>query len=161
MSWARQAFEEGMRLRSRLSILQLTQPCHCRRSATPTASLQRAASTSSSQAAADQIKPYYVTTPIFYVNADPHVGHLHSDIVADVLARWHQWRYRGASPLQMNNLPSERQRQQVVFSTGTDEHGLKIQRVAEGLKQHPLALCDRISKRFKVSHALHPSWFSS
>lgn len=50
-----------------------------------------------------------VTTPIFYVNGSPHIGHLYSALVADALARWH--RMLGASTL---------------FVTGTDEHGLKV-----------------------------------
>ncbi|KAE8245054.1 hypothetical protein A4X13_0g6108 [Tilletia indica] len=91
-------------------------------------------------------KPYFVTTPIFYVNAVPHIGHLHSDLVADVLARYHAWRYRGWSPTSLS--PSE-DKVQPIFSTGTDEHGLKIQKAAEKAKETPKALCDRISLRFR------------
>ena len=54
-------------------------------------------------------KPFFVTTPIFYVNAVPHIGHVYSAVLADAAARWA--RLRG---------------QTVVFSTGTDEHGLKV-----------------------------------
>ncbi|GAA5829517.1 hypothetical protein JCM11251_000186 [Rhodosporidiobolus azoricus] len=79
-------------------------------------------------------KQYYVTTPIFYVNADPHIGHLHSTLLADVYARYARLRRpsRGA-----------------VLCTGTDEHGLKIQRVAEAQEITPKALCDGVSKRFR------------
>jgi methionyl-tRNA synthetase len=103
-------------------------------------------------------KPYYVTTPIFYVNAGrllsvclgcqlhadvslfasrtaPHVGHLHSLLLTDVLARYARLR----SP-----------ERQVKFATGTDEHGLKIQQVAKQANRDPQDLCDEISERFRV-----------
>jgi valyl-tRNA synthetase len=54
-------------------------------------------------------KPFYVTTPIFYVNAAPHIGHVYSAVLADGIARWKRLNGR-----------------QVVFATGTDEHGLKV-----------------------------------
>jgi len=112
---------------------------------------------SSSSAASNPDKPYFVTTPIFYVNADPHIGHLHSDVVADVLARWHQWRWkgrsiRGVSRNDSANLPKSSV--PAVLSTGTDEHGLKIQKVAETLKVKPQELCDRVSERFRVRKLL-------
>lgn len=82
-------------------------------------------------------KPYYVTTPIFYVNADPHIGHLHSDVLADVLRRYANVRApHGCAPARL--------------TTGTDEHGLKVQRVAESQGVSPLELCDRVSQRFLV-----------
>jgi methionyl-tRNA synthetase len=59
-------------------------------------------------------KKFYVTTPIFYVNAAPHLGHAYADVVADALARWH--RTRG---------------EKTFFLSGTDEHGAKIVRAAE------------------------------
>ncbi|GAA6026859.1 hypothetical protein JCM8097_005913 [Rhodosporidiobolus ruineniae] len=79
-------------------------------------------------------KSYYVTTPIFYVNADPHIGHLHSTLLADIYARYARLRdpQRGA-----------------VLCTGTDEHGLKIQRVAEAQGKSPKELCDGVSERFR------------
>ncbi|KAI0104866.1 tRNA synthetases class I (M)-domain-containing protein [Nemania sp. FL0031] len=77
-------------------------------------------------------KPYYVTTPIFYVNASPHVGHLYSMLVADVLKRWEGLKGREA-----------------YLSTGTDEHGMKIQRAAELQDLHPKALCDANAETFK------------
>ena len=54
-------------------------------------------------------KPYYVTTPIFYVNAAPHVGHLYTMILADVLKRWQLLKGNDA-----------------ILCTGTDEHGMKV-----------------------------------
>ncbi|MEK7650101.1 MAG: methionine--tRNA ligase [Patescibacteria group bacterium] len=59
-------------------------------------------------------KKFYITTPIFYVNAAPHLGHAYADVVADTLARWH--RSRG---------------EKTFFLSGTDEHGAKIVRAAQ------------------------------
>ncbi|RWS23740.1 methionyl-tRNA synthetase-like protein, partial [Leptotrombidium deliense] len=79
-------------------------------------------------------KPYFVTTPIFYVNAEPHVGHLYTLLVADAMKRF-QTMITG---------------KQVLLSTGTDEHGLKvIQRVAESHSLKPIELCDKTSVKFK------------
>uniref|UniRef100_A0AAV1VIA5 methionine--tRNA ligase n=1 Tax=Peronospora matthiolae TaxID=2874970 RepID=A0AAV1VIA5_9STRA len=74
----------------------------------------------------------FITTPIFYVNAAPHIGHVHSAVLADALARWHQVKKRD-----------------VLFTTGTDEHGLKIQEAAEsrGMTDYK-AFCDDVSSRF-------------
>ncbi|KAJ2969719.1 hypothetical protein NUW58_g9914 [Xylaria curta] len=77
-------------------------------------------------------KPYYVTTPIFYVNASPHVGHLYSMLIADILKRWEVLKGREA-----------------YLSTGTDEHGMKVQRAAELQDLHPKALCDANAETFK------------
>ncbi|KAI1135092.1 tRNA synthetases class I (M)-domain-containing protein [Hypoxylon sp. FL0543] len=77
-------------------------------------------------------KPYYVTTPIFYVNASPHVGHLYSMLIADVLKRWQVLKGRPA-----------------ILSTGTDEHGMKVQSAAELQDVHPKALCDTNSETFR------------
>lgn len=68
---------------------------------------------------------------------DPHIGHLHSSLLADVYGRYARLR----NPL----APSP------VVCTGTDEHGLKMQRVAEGRGMSPQELCDQVSPRFKVS----------
>ncbi|GAA5970087.1 hypothetical protein JCM11641_000262 [Rhodosporidiobolus odoratus] len=94
----------------------------------------RPLSTSQIQLDQSNDKSFYVTTPIFYVNADPHIGHLHSTLLADVYARYARLRdpARGA-----------------VMMTGTDEHGLKIQRVAEAKGISPKELCDGVSKRFR------------
>lgn len=56
-----------------------------------------------------QRKPVLISTPIFYVNGSPHIGHLYSALLADALARWH--RYTG---------------HEAYFTTGTDEHGIKV-----------------------------------
>ena len=58
--------------------------------------------------------PFSVTTPIYYVNSDPHLGHAYTTVAADVLARHH--RQRG---------------EEVFFLTGTDEHGAKVARAAQ------------------------------
>ena len=60
------------------------------------------------------MKKFYVTTPIYYVNSRPHLGHLYTTLVADTLARYK--RQRGFD---------------VFFLTGTDEHGVNIERAAE------------------------------
>lgn len=54
-------------------------------------------------------KPYYITTPIFYVNAAPHVGHLYTMVLSDIMKRWHVLKGKKA-----------------ILLTGTDEHGLKV-----------------------------------
>ena len=75
--------------------------------------------------------PFYVTTPIYYVNDAPHIGHSYTTVVADALARWRRlWG------------------DDVVFLTGTDEHGLKIQRAAEANGVSPKEWADRTSARF-------------
>ncbi len=77
-------------------------------------------------------KNYYITTPIYYPSAEPHMGHAYSSIVADIFARFK--RLEGYN---------------VLFLTGTDEHGLKIQREAEKNKKTPQVFCDELSKKFK------------
>lgn len=76
---------------------------------------------------------YYITTPIYYVNAQPHVGHAYTSIAADVLARWH--RLLG---------------EDVHFQTGTDEHGLKIEQAATKAGLSPQAQADRYSAPFRA-----------
>ena len=75
---------------------------------------------------------FYITTPIYYVNDVPHLGHAYTTIVADVLARYQ--RARGRS---------------VHYLTGTDEHGQKIERAATARNQTPLRLADEVVSRFK------------
>ena len=75
---------------------------------------------------------YYVTTPIYYVNAEPHLGHAYTTIAADVLAR--HMRQRG---------------EDVFFLTGTDEHGEPVTQVAEREGITPRELGDRNYVRFK------------
>ena len=77
-------------------------------------------------------KNFYITTPIYYPSGKPHMGHAYSSIIADVFARFKR--------LENYN---------VFFLTGTDEHGLKIQREAEKNKQQPKVFCDNLSKTFK------------
>ncbi|KAK3075705.1 methionyl-tRNA synthetase [Teratosphaeriaceae sp. CCFEE 6253] len=74
---------------------------------------------------ADTAKPYYITTPIFYVNAAPHVGHMYTMILTDVLKRWQMLKQR----------PS-------IMMTGTDEHGMKIQQAAAKAGLPPKDFCD-------------------
>ena len=75
---------------------------------------------------------FYITTPIYYPSAKPHMGHAYSSILADVFARFMR--------LDNNN---------VFFLTGTDEHGLKIQNAAKKNNMDPLDYCNKISKTFK------------
>lgn len=82
-------------------------------------------------------KPYYITTPIFYPNAEPHIGHLYSLVIGDVFARYHRLQDRD-----------------VRFLAGTDEHGLKIQKAAHawsGGEGNEKKFCDSLSERFRVS----------
>ena len=76
-------------------------------------------------------KRYYITTPIYYPTARPHMGHAYSSIIADFFARFKS----------IDNY-------KVHFLTGTDEHGLKIQRSAEKAGEDPQKFCDKISKTF-------------
>ena len=75
---------------------------------------------------------FYVTTPIYYVNDAPHIGHAYTTVTADALARWH--RLIGDD---------------THFLTGTDEHGLKIQRTAEVHGEAPQAWVDKTAQRFQ------------
>lgn len=75
---------------------------------------------------------FYLTTPIYYVNAKPHLGHAYTTIVGDALARWH--RLLGDD---------------VFYLTGTDEHGLKIQQAADAAGQTPQEFADSIAPRFQ------------
>lgn len=77
-------------------------------------------------------KTFYVTTPIYYVNAEPHIGHAYSTILADFMARFHKL------------LGHE-----TYFLTGTDEHGDKIVQAAESKKTSPKEYVDRVSSLFK------------
>ena len=77
-------------------------------------------------------KHYYITTPIYYPSGKPHMGHAYSSIVSDVFVRFKK--------IDGYN---------VHFLTGTDEHGLKIQRASEENKMKPLEFCNKISKTFK------------
>ena len=75
---------------------------------------------------------FYITTPIYYVNANPHLGHAYTTIVADALTRFHR-------------LAGE----ETYFLTGTDEHGDKIVQAAEKMGKTPQEFVDEVSSRFK------------
>ena len=78
-------------------------------------------------------KRFYVTTPIYYVNDVPHIGHAYTTVACDVLAR-----YKRA------------QGYDVFFLTGTDEHGQKVEKAAMAKGETPLELADRVVKRFQA-----------
>ena len=80
------------------------------------------------------MKKFYITTPIYYVNDRPHIGHTYTTLMADVLARWH--RLKG---------------EKVFFSTGTDEHGAKIEEAAKKAGQPPKEFCDEKAETFKTA----------
>ncbi|MEI6126010.1 MAG: methionine--tRNA ligase [Pseudomonadota bacterium] len=76
---------------------------------------------------------FYITTPIYYVNDVPHIGHAYTTIAADVLARYK--RMKGC---------------RVFFLTGTDEHGLKVEQAAQEAGETPIQLADRVVQRFQT-----------
>jgi methionyl-tRNA synthetase len=78
------------------------------------------------------IDRFYVTTPIYYVNDQPHIGHAYTTILADVLTRFHK-------------LAGE----PTYFLTGTDEHGQKVQQAADKAGETPQSHADKYSERFK------------
>ena len=80
---------------------------------------------------------FYVTTPIYYVNDAPHIGHAYSTVNCDAVARWH--RLKGDD---------------TFFLTGTDEHGLKVQRAAEANGVSPQQWADTTVERFKETWKL-------
>tara|TARA_B100001121_G_scaffold299069_1_gene307405 strand:- start:413 stop:1006 length:594 start_codon:yes stop_codon:yes gene_type:complete len=77
-------------------------------------------------------KNFFITTPIYYPSGKPHMGHAYSSIIADFFARFKK----------IDGFD-------VLFLTGTDEHGLKIQRAAEKEGVEPQTLCDQISETFR------------
>ncbi len=77
-------------------------------------------------------KNFYITTPIYYPSGKPHMGHAYSSIIADFFAR-----FKSIDDYKVH------------FLTGTDEHGLKIQRSAEKVGKKPKEFCDQISQTFK------------
>ena len=81
----------------------------------------------------ESTQPYYVTTPIYYVNDEPHLGHMYTTIAADVLARHH--RLSGDD---------------VFFLTGVDEHGQKVQQAAEKREITPIELADKVVQRYET-----------
>ncbi len=79
---------------------------------------------------------FYITTPIYYVNGAPHIGHAYTSVAADVLARWMRLSGR-----------------EVFFLTGTDEHGQKVEKAARDAGQEPLAFVDALSADFQDMNA--------
>ncbi|HEX6841135.1 MAG TPA: methionine--tRNA ligase [Stellaceae bacterium] len=77
-------------------------------------------------------KPYYLTTPIYYVNDAPHLGHAYTTVACDALARFMRLDGR-----------------QVRFLTGTDEHGQKVEKSARAAGVDPQTFCDRVSQNFR------------
>ena len=75
---------------------------------------------------------FYITTPIYYVNDIPHIGHAYTSVACDVMARF-------------KRLCGDK----VFFLSGTDEHGLKIQKSAEKAGMEPKQFTDRVSERFR------------
>ena len=80
------------------------------------------------------MKKYYLTTPIYYVNAAPHIGHTYTTMAADLIARW-----------------KKLQGYDVVLTTGTDEHGQKIERAAKSVGKSPQEFTGIISAEFRQS----------
>ncbi len=78
------------------------------------------------------MEKFYLTTPIYYVNAQPHIGHVYTTVAADVLARWHKFLGK-----------------EVFFLTGTDEHGSKIAAAAAEANLHPKDLADSMVLRYQ------------
>lgn len=78
------------------------------------------------------LKTIYTSTPIFYVNAKPHLGHFYSMTLADVRNRW----------CKLN-------KKDTFFTTGTDEHGLKVQNAAQAANVDPKLFCDNLAAKFK------------
>ena len=76
--------------------------------------------------------PCFITTPIYYVNDRPHIGHAYTSLAADVLARWRRLEGR-----------------EVFFLTGTDEHGQKVEKAAKDAGMDPQAFTDRVSQHFR------------
>jgi len=76
---------------------------------------------------------YYITTPIYYVNDKPHIGHAYTTVVGDVLARWK--RQNGFD---------------VFYLTGTDEHGSKVAAAAQAENKSPQKFCDEIAEIYKI-----------
>jgi methionyl-tRNA synthetase len=80
---------------------------------------------------------FYITTPIYYVNDRPHIGHAYTTVAADILARWHK-----------------QKGDEVFFLTGTDEHGAKVAEAAQKAGQKPQEFCDQKTKDFKKAWEL-------
>ena len=75
---------------------------------------------------------FYVTSPIYYVNDVPHIGHAYTSIACDVVARFKR----------LNNF-------EVYFLTGTDEHGQKVEKSALARDKNSQQFCDEVSQKFR------------
>src|SRR3989338_4672757 len=75
---------------------------------------------------------FFITTPIYYVNDKPHIGHAYTTLVADIVARAHT--------LAGNDS---------YFLTGTDEHGAKIEQAAQKVGKEPSVFCEEVADQFK------------
>ncbi|PIQ73063.1 methionine--tRNA ligase, partial [Candidatus Roizmanbacteria bacterium CG11_big_fil_rev_8_21_14_0_20_36_8] len=78
------------------------------------------------------MKTFYITTPIYYASGDPHIGHAYTNLMADITARYHR----------MAGHP-------VLFVTGTDEHGMKVQQKAQEAGKSPKVFVDEIAAKFR------------
>ena len=78
------------------------------------------------------METFFITTPIYYVNDRPHVGHAYTTIACDILARYHKLKGKD-----------------VYFLSGTDEHGQKVENAAKNNKEEPQAFSNRMSKNFR------------
>jgi len=78
------------------------------------------------------MKKFYITTPIYYVNDKPHIGHAYTTVAADVIARYHKLK-----------------EEKVFFLTGADEHGTKVAESAKKQGENPQEFCNEMSQRFK------------
>ncbi|KAL7795343.1 tRNA synthetases class I (M) domain-containing protein [Trichoderma ceciliae] len=119
----------GMRQAQTRLVLRIGWICpSCRTNSAPV----RRWNSSQTSGGASSEKPYYITTPIFYVNAAPHIGHLYTMVLTDVIKRWQQLKGKEA-----------------FLCTGTDEHGMKIQRAAMKHGMEPKEFCDGNSSKFR------------
>ncbi len=80
----------------------------------------------------EEKKYFYVTTPIYYVNGDPHLGHAYTSVLTDVIARFHR-----------------KDNKEVFFLTGTDEHGQKVEQSAKYASRPVLEFCSDVSNKFR------------
>src|SRR5271157_4004992 len=85
----------------------------------------------------DMTRKFYITTPIYYVNARPHIGHAYTTIACDTVAR--RQRMLGAD---------------TFFLTGTDEHGQKIERAAQAAGKTPQQFTDEVAGEFRALNFL-------